>query len=75
MSDSVQFSLPCSLVHGLSQARILEWIAMPSSRGNFLTQGLNLHLISPALAGMFFTASATQMQKPPTSYWNAVLAL
>ena len=27
-------SLPGSLVHGLLQARIMEWVAMPSSRGS-----------------------------------------
>ena len=28
-------SLPCSSVHGILQARILEWVAYPSSRGSF----------------------------------------
>ena len=28
-------SPPCSSVHGISQARILEWVPMPSSRGSF----------------------------------------
>ena len=28
-------------VHGIFQARILEWVAFPFSRGIFLTQGLN----------------------------------
>ena len=28
-------SLPGSSVHGILQARILEWVAMPSSRGSF----------------------------------------
>ena len=28
-------------VHGILQARILEWVAMPFSRGVFLTQGSN----------------------------------
>ena len=27
-------SLPDSSVYGISQARILEWVAMPSSRGS-----------------------------------------
>ena len=27
-------SLPASSVHGMLQARILEWVAMPSSRGS-----------------------------------------
>ena len=37
-----------SLSMGILQARILEWVAMPSSRGSFQTQGLNpslLHLV------------------------------
>ena len=32
------------LVHGILQARILEWIAISSSRGIFPTQGQNLSL-------------------------------
>ena len=32
--DPVDCSSPCSSVHGISQARILEWVAMPSSRGS-----------------------------------------
>ena len=27
-------SLPCSSVHGILQARILDWVAMPSSRAS-----------------------------------------
>ena len=38
-------SPPGSSVHGISQARILEWVAMPSSRGIFPTQGSNPHLL------------------------------
>ena len=32
-------------VHGILQARILEWIAMPSLQGIFPTQGLNPSLL------------------------------
>ena len=32
--DSMDCSLPGSSVHGIFQARILEWVAMPSSRGS-----------------------------------------
>ena len=42
-------SLPGSSVHRILQARILEWVAMPSSRGSSLTQGSNpclLHLLN-----------------------------
>ena len=40
-------SLPDSSVHGILQARILERVAMPSSRGS------SPPLMSPALAGKF----------------------
>ena len=32
-------------VHGILQARILEWVAVPSSRGIFPTQGSNPGLL------------------------------
>ena len=35
--DPIECSLPGSSVHGILQARILEWVAIPSS-GIFLTQ-------------------------------------
>ena len=34
-SDPIDCSPPGSSVHGVLQARILEWVAMPSSRGFF----------------------------------------
>ena len=42
--DSADCNLPGSSVHGILQASILDWIAMPSFKGIFLTQGSNLHL-------------------------------
>ena len=43
---SMDCSLPGSSVHGILQARMLEWVTMPSSiQGLFLTQGSNLHLL------------------------------
>ena len=33
LCDPMDFSPPGSPVHGIFQARILEWVAMPSSRG------------------------------------------
>ena len=42
------------IVHGILQARILEWVAFPFSRGIFPTQGLNLGL--PRIPGGFFTS-------------------
>ena len=41
LCDRVDCSLPGSSVHGVLQARILEWVAMCFSRGIFPTQGLN----------------------------------
>ena len=32
---------PMDLIHGILQARILEWVAFPFSRGFFPTQGSN----------------------------------
>ena len=44
---------------GTPQARILEWVAMPSSRGSSDLGIEPSSLTSPALAGRFFTTSAT----------------
>ena len=41
LSDPMDCSLPGSSVHGTLQARILEWVAMPSSKEIFPTQGSN----------------------------------
>ena len=34
LCNAIDYSPPGSSVHGLLQARILEWVAMPSSRGS-----------------------------------------
>ena len=34
LCDNMDYSLPGSCVHGILQARILEWVAMLSSRGS-----------------------------------------
>ena len=43
---SLDCSLPGFSVHRILQARILEWVAMTSSRGSSQTQGLNPCLLS-----------------------------
>ena len=59
LCDPIECSLPGSSVRGILQARILEWVAMPSSR-DLPYPGIELvSLMSPALAGGFFTTSAT----------------
>ena len=48
LCDPMDCSPPGSSVHAVLQARILEWVAMASSRGIFPTQGSNprlLHLL------------------------------
>ena len=44
LCNPVDFSPPGSSVYGILQARMLEWVAMPSSRGIFPTQGANSSL-------------------------------
>ena len=57
LCNPMDCSLPGSSVHGL-QAKILEWIAMPP--GNLPNPGIEpTSLMSSALAGRFFTTSAT----------------
>ena len=50
-------SPPGSSVHGILQARIPEWVAIPYCRGIFLTQGLKT--ASPALQ------AASLLSEPP----------
>ena len=45
----MDYSSPASSVHGIHQARILEWVAMPFSRGSSLPKDRTLSLTSPAL--------------------------
>ena len=48
MSDSLWYPwtiAPGSFVHGILQARILEWLAFFFSKGSFWTQGSNLGLL------------------------------
>ena len=45
LCNPIECSLPGSSVHGILQAIILEWIAMPSPRGIFLTEELNSYLL------------------------------
>ena len=55
----MNYSWPGSSVHGIFQARILEWIAISFSR-DLPDLGIELvSLVSPALAGRFFSTSAT----------------
>ena len=49
---------PGSSIHGIVQARVLEWVAMPYARGS--DSGIKLaSLMFSELGGGFFTTSAT----------------
>ena len=59
---SMDYSLPGSSVHEISQGRILEWFAFPSP-GDLPDP--RIEPVSPALVGGFFTAELPG--KPPPS--------
>ena len=66
LCNPMDCSLPGSSIHAILQARILEWVARPSSRESSDPGIEPKSLTSPALAGRFFTISATweaQVQK------------
>ena len=56
--EPVDCSLPGSSVHGILQARTLEWIAMPSSRGSSLLRHETQVFCVSGTAGRLFTVGA-----------------
>ena len=52
LCDAMDWSLPSSSVHGILQARILEWVDIPSCRGS--SQLRDQNCVS-CTAGRFFT--------------------
>ena len=63
LCDPMDGSLPGSSVHGILQTRILEWVAMPSSRGFFPTQGLSPSLLH--WQGDYLPSEPLEKQGPP----------
>ena len=55
LCDPTDCSPPGSSVHGILQARILEWGAMPSSRGSSQPRGRTWVSYISCIAGGFFT--------------------
>ena len=55
---TILWSPPGSSVHEILQT-VLEWVAMLSSKGSSQPRGYTWSLTTPALAGRFFTASAS----------------
>ena len=56
LCNPMDCSPPGSSVHGILQARILEWVAMPSSRGSSQPRDWIHVSYGPCIAGGFFTA-------------------
>ena len=63
-------SLPSSSVHGILQVRILEWVAMPFSRGSSWPMDQTLIFCGSCTAGGFFftTEPPEKSQYPYTLY-------
>ena len=64
LCDPMDCSLPGSSVHGILQARILEWIAMPSFRGSSWPRDQTQ---VSCIADGFFTIWATREAQ---EYWS-----
>ena len=59
LHNPVDYSLPGSSVHGILQARILEWVAISSSRGSSWPRTEPVSVTTPALAGGFLPTRPT----------------
>ena len=62
LCDPMDCSLPGSSAHGILQARILEWVAIPSSRGSSWARDWTW---VSCVAGRFFTIWATRDRYRP----------
>ena len=60
--DAMDCSPPASSVHGILKARILEWVAIFSSRGSSQPRDQTFFSWSSCIAGRFFT---TEPQEKP----------
>ena len=61
LCDPSDCSLPDSSVHGIFQARIMEWLAIPFSRGSSWLKDQTTvvwYLLFQALVGCVFSAGA-----------------
>ena len=66
LCDPMDGILPGAAVHGIFQARILKWIAVPSARGSSQPRDQTHIFMSPALADSFFITSTT---------WEAIIVI
>ena len=69
LCDPVDCSPPDSSVHGILQAGIPEWVAVPSSRGILLFQGSNPHLLC------LLHWQASSLPLAPYIQWNIIMGV
>ena len=50
LCDPLDYSLPVSSVQGIFQARVLEWVAIPSSKGSFQSRDRTRLMLSYQLS-------------------------
>ena len=65
LCDPMDCRLPGFSVHGILQARILEWVAISFSRGSFPPRGQTRVSYISCTAGKFFTVSITLQHHKP----------
>ena len=70
--NSMDCSLPGSSVHGISKARLLEWVAIFYSRGSSQLKDWTHISVSLALAGRFFTTAPSG--KPTKTHTRTFIA-
>ena len=68
LCDPMDCSLPGSSVHGISQARILEWVAISSSEGS--SQPREWTRVSSIAGGFFTTEPPGTFRAPGSSCWS-----
>ena len=71
LGDPMDCSTPGSSVHGIYQARILEWVAMPSSRGSSQPRDQTCVSCDSCIAGGFFTAEPQGKPRSHTLIFSA----
>ena len=68
--DSVDYSLPGFSVHGISQTRIMEWVAIPCARVSFWSRDWTYVSHLSCMANRLFTPEPTEKpQEPRRCFW------
>ena len=71
LCDPIDCSPPGSSVHGVHQARILEWVVAPSSRGSSWPRNRTIEPVSPASPALY-TGSLPMV--PPEKPHSGILS-